>query len=152
MAEIDQAGRRLPAPILVCMPLPTHYLTVTTFGYDRLQQGELPPPANVLFDVRDKLPDPSSENWLRDLNGRDLNVELSILDLPGADEVVASIVADVFAVMAEKTHVSLAIGSRLGRYRPLALAAHVLMHVEHQFPGTAIGLRHMHADWPMDPI
>ncbi|MCF3143677.1 RapZ C-terminal domain-containing protein [Streptomyces platensis] len=129
---------------------PTHPLRplrLTSFGYLHLPSGPdgspVPPAADRIEDVRDRLRDPAAARDILDLDGLDPRVQDVVLNTPGARELLNNL-ADYATLPAGPRRI--AIGCAGGRHRASGLTellARVLRDC-----GREVEVEHLHVHLP----
>ncbi|MER6103685.1 hypothetical protein ABT115_15505 [Streptomyces sp. NPDC001832] len=99
---------------------PTHPIRLISFGYLHLPTGPdgfpVPPAADRIEDVRDRLRDPAAARDILDLDGLNSRVQDIVLNTPGARELLANL-ADYAGLPAGPRRI--AIGCAGGKHRPV---------------------------------
>lgn len=121
------------------MPPP---IRLISFGFLHLQ-GDAPPAADRIEDVRDRLRDPAAARDILDLDGRHPKVQEVILATFGARELLANLV-DYAQLPAGPR--SIAIGCAGGKHRACGLIE--LLSRELRNRGREVDVDHHHAHLP----
>lgn len=123
---------------------PTHLIS---FGYLHLPKNAagqpLPPDADRIEDVRDRLRDPAAARSILDLDGYHPRVQAVVLNTPGARDLVDNLVACATLPTGPRT---IAIGCAGGRHRACALVE--LTHQRLRELGHVATVQHLHAHLP----
>ncbi|MGW1364537.1 RapZ C-terminal domain-containing protein [Streptomyces chartreusis] len=126
------------------MPAP---LKLTSFGFLHLPQDAaghpVPPQADRIEDVRDRLRDPAAAQHILDLDGLNPHVQAVVLSTPGARELLDNL-ADYAALPAGPCHI--AIGCAGGRHRAASLTE--LLAQELRNCGRHVQVEHLHVHLP----
>lgn len=117
-------------------------LTLISFGY--LHLPAVPPCADRVEDVRDRLRDPAAARDVLELDGRDARVQRVVLATPGARELLKNL-AD-YAMQTVGSPRRIAVGCAGGRHR----AASVVELLAHELRGRGrdVVVEHQHIDRP----
>ncbi|MFD9514078.1 RapZ C-terminal domain-containing protein [Streptomyces mirabilis] len=124
-----------------------HSIRLISFGYLHLPTDPtgrpIPPAADRVEDVRDRLRDPAAARGILDLDGFHPRVQDVVLNTPGAHELIDNLVSYAMLLAGPR---SIAIGCAGGRHRACALteiAGHRLKQL-----GREVTMEHMHAHLP----
>ncbi|MCX4970794.1 hypothetical protein OHA98_39835 [Streptomyces sp. NBC_00654] len=121
-----------------------HPIRLISFGYLHLPTGTdgspVPPAADRIEDVRDRLRDPAAARHILDLDGFHPRVQAVVLNTPGARELLANL-ADLPAGPRR-----IGIGCAGGRHRACGLTE-ILAH-ELRDRGRQVEVEHLHAHLP----
>lgn len=122
-------------------------LHLISFGYLHqpldIEGNPIPPAADRIEDVRDRLRDPAAARNILDLDGTHPRVQAVVLGTPGALELVDNLVAYA-ALPAGPT--SIAIGCAGGKHRACALTEILGQRVREL--GRKVEIEHLHAHLP----
>ncbi|MFF3488714.1 hypothetical protein ACFYXC_36405 [Streptomyces sp. NPDC002701] len=122
-------------------------IRLTSFGYLHLPTGPdgqpVPPAADRIEDVRDRLRDPAAARDILDLDGLHPRVQDVVLNTPGARELLANL-TDYATLPAGPRRI--AIGCAGGRHRACGLTE-ILAH-ELRGHGREVEVEHLHAHLP----
>ncbi|MFE2879635.1 hypothetical protein ACFXG6_33320 [Streptomyces roseus] len=122
-------------------------IRLTSFGYLHLPTGPdgapIPPAADRIEDVRDRLRDPAAARDILDLDGRNPLVQDVVLNTPGARELLANL-ADYADLPAGPSHI--AIGCAGGRHRASGLTE--ILGRELRARGREVVIEHLHVHLP----
>ncbi|MGW2952801.1 RapZ C-terminal domain-containing protein [Streptomyces eurythermus] len=122
-------------------------IRLTSFGYLHLRTGldgsPIPPAAERIEDVRDRLRDPAVARDILDLDGLDPRVQSVVLATPGARELLANL-ADYADLPAGPSRI--AIGCAGGRHRASGLTE--LLVRELRARGREVVVEHLHVHLP----
>ncbi|MGY3243614.1 RNase adaptor protein for sRNA GlmZ degradation [Streptomyces sp. TE4109] len=126
---------------------PTHPIRLISFGYLHLPTcpdgSPVPPAADRIEDVRDRLRDPAAARDILDLDGFHPRVQAVVLGTPGARELLANL-ADYATLPAGPRRI--AIGCAGGRHRACGLTE-LLARALHD-RGREVEVEHLHAHLP----
>lgn len=131
------------------MPKPDteHVLLLTSFGFLHLPTNAdgrpVPPPADRIEDVRDRLRDPAAARDILDLDGLNPRVQDVVLNTPGARELLANL-ADYATLPAGPRRI--AIGCAGGKHRASGLTE--LLAREVRARGRQVDVEHLHIHLP----
>ncbi|MFE7854436.1 hypothetical protein [Streptomyces sp. NPDC057403] len=131
------------------MPKPDteHVLLLTSFGFLHLPKDAdgrpVPPQADRIEDVRDRLRDPAAARDILDLDGLNPCVQDVVLNTPGARGLLANL-ADYADLPAGPRHI--AIGCAGGRHRASGLTE--LLARELRSRGRQVDVEHLHVHLP----
>ncbi|MEU9397892.1 RNase adapter RapZ [Streptomyces sp. NPDC048324] len=122
-------------------------IKLTSFGYLHLDQDAegrpVPPQADRIEDVRDRLRDPAAARDILDLDGLNPRVQDVVLATPGARELLDNLTA--FAQLpAGPRHI--AIGCAGGRHRASGLTELLARNLREQ--GLGVEVEHLHVHLP----
>ncbi|NEB94590.1 RapZ C-terminal domain-containing protein [Streptomyces bauhiniae] len=124
-----------------------HSIRLISFGYLHLPTDPtgrpIPPAADRVEDVRDRLRDPAAARDILDLDGFHPRVQDVVLNTPGARELIDNLVS--YAMLPAGPR-SIAIGCAGGRHRVCALTE-IAGHRVKQL-GREVAMEHMHAHLP----
>ncbi|MFB6807604.1 hypothetical protein [Streptomyces sp. NPDC056387] len=124
-----------------------HPIRLTSFGYLQLPTGPdgspVPPTADRIEDVRDRLRDPAAARDILDLDGLNPRVQDIVLATPGARELLANL-AEYADLPAGPSRI--AIGCAGGRHRASGLTE-LLAH-ELRSRGREVVIEHLHVYLP----
>ncbi|MGC5041058.1 RapZ C-terminal domain-containing protein [Streptomyces sp. DT73] len=124
-----------------------HPIRLTSFGYLHLPTGPdglpVPPAADRIEDVRDRLRDPAAARNILDLDGHHPHVQDVVLNTPGARELLANL-TDYALLPAGPRHV--AVGCAGGKHRACGLVE--LLARELRDRGRQVDIEHLHAHLP----
>ncbi|MEU9072053.1 RNase adapter RapZ [Streptomyces sp. NPDC048306] len=124
-----------------------HSIQLISFGYLHLPTGPdgtpLPPAADRVEDVRDRLRDPAAARDILDLDGLHPRVQDVVLNTPGARELLDNL-ADYADLPASPSRI--AIGSAGGRHRACGLTE--LLARELRDRGREVVVEHLHVHLP----
>uniref|UniRef100_UPI003F497CF2 RapZ C-terminal domain-containing protein n=1 Tax=Sphaerisporangium sp. CA-236357 TaxID=3240030 RepID=UPI003F497CF2 len=117
-------------------------ITLISFGYLHLSDG-VPPAADRVEDVRDRLRDPAAARDILDLDGMHPRVQDIVLATPGARELLDNLLqyAELPAGPA-----AIAIGCAGGKHRAAALTEILGRRLRER--GHAVQIEHRHAHLP----
>ncbi|MDW8807545.1 hypothetical protein P1P68_22835 [Streptomyces scabiei] len=119
-------------------------ITLTSFGFLHLPRdtegGPVPPKADRIEDVRDRLRDPAAARDILDLDGLDPRVQAVVLDTPGARELLAD-----YAALPVGPH-RVAIGCAGGRPRASGLTELLARALRDR--GRQVEVEHLHVHLP----
>ncbi|MFE3582691.1 RapZ C-terminal domain-containing protein [Streptomyces vinaceus] len=122
-------------------------IRITSFGYLHLPTGPdgspVPPAADRIEDVRDRLRDPAAARDILDLDGLNPRVQDVVLATPGARELLANL-ADYADLPAGPSHI--AIGCAGGRHRASSLTE--ILGRELRARGREVVIQHLHVHLP----
>lgn len=128
---------------------PNVQVVITSFGYRHLRDKR--PRADIVVDVREHLRDPHIDPRLRALTGHDLPVIERVLRTPGAQGLIASLVAAAVALLPAACRtgrlVSVAIGCAGGRHRSVVIADTVATRLARL--GWGAEAEHLHLSLPV---
>ncbi|WP_107102821.1 RNase adapter RapZ [Streptomyces torulosus] len=125
-------------------------IRLTSFGYLHLPTGPdgspVPPAADRIEDVRDRLRDPAAARDILDLDGLDPRVQGVVLATPGARELLANLanLADYADLPAGPSRIAL--GCAGGRHRASGLTE--LLARELRSRGHEVVVEHLHVHLP----
>ncbi|MEW2515773.1 RNase adapter RapZ [Streptomyces sp. NPDC046870] len=131
------------------MPKPDteHVLLLTSFGFLHLPKDAdgrpVPPSADRIEDVRDRLRDPAAARDILDLDGLNPRVQDVVLNTPGARELLANL-ADYATLPAGPRRI--AIGCAGGKHRASGLTE--LLAREVRARGRQVDVEHLHIHLP----
>ncbi|MFD4260731.1 hypothetical protein ACFWR9_24690 [Streptomyces sp. NPDC058534] len=124
-----------------------HPIRLTSFGYLHLPTSPdgvpVPPAADRIEDVRDRLRDPAAASDILDLDGLDPRVQDVVLNTPGARELLANL-ADYANLPAGPHHI--AIGCAGGRHRASGLTELLARAIGDR--GREVVVEHLHVHLP----
>ncbi|MFJ2709052.1 hypothetical protein ACIO3R_38510 [Streptomyces sp. NPDC087428] len=124
-----------------------HPIRLISFGYLHLPTGPdgqpVPPAADRIEDVRDRLRDPAAARDILDLDGHHPRVQDVVLNTPGARELLANLV-DYATLPAGPRRI--AIGCAGGRHRACGLTE--ILARELRDRGRQVEVDHLHAHLP----
>ncbi|AVH61731.1 MULTISPECIES: RapZ C-terminal domain-containing protein [Streptomyces] len=127
--------------------MPKPVIKLTSFGYLHLPRDTdgrpVPPQADRIEDVRDRLRDPAAARDILDLDGLDPRVQDIVRNTPGARELLANL-ADYADLPAGPRHI--AIGCAGGKHRACALTE-LLAHALNG-RGRQVEVEHLHRHLP----
>lgn len=122
-------------------------ITITSFGYLHLPTDRdgrpVPPTADRIEDVRDRLRDPAAARDILDLDGLNPRVQEVVLNTPGARDLLANL-AEYADLPAGPRRI--AIGCAGGRHRASGLAE--LLARELRGRGLQVDVEHLHVHLP----
>lgn len=122
-------------------------IRLTSFGYLHLPTGPdsspVPPAADRIEDVRDRLRDPAAARDILDLDGLNPRVQDIVLNTPGARELLADL-ADYADLPTGPSHI--AIGCAGGKHRASGLTE--LLARELRGRGREVVVEHRHVHLP----
>lgn len=125
----------------------THPIHLISFGYLHLPTGPdgspVPPAADRIEDVRDRLRDPAAARDILDLDGLNPRVQDVVLNTPGARELIANL-AD-YANLPAGPH-RIAIGCAGGKHRAAGITE--LLARELRARGRQVDVEHLHVHLP----
>lgn len=122
-------------------------IEITSFGY---LHGEPPANPDLLLDARHLIRDPHVDPTLRQMTGRDVEVQNAVMDTPGAEALVALLVqaAAALDVIADGDGwVRVVIGCQGGRHRSVVLTEAVGTTLSLQ--GREVQIYHRDIDHPV---
>jgi UPF0042 nucleotide-binding protein len=131
------------------MPKPAneHVLVLTSFGFLHLPKDAtgrpVPPMADRIEDVRDRLRDPAAARDLLDLDGLNPQVQHIVLNTPGARELIDNL-ADYADIPAGPRRI--AIGCAGGKHRVAGLAELLARALRDR--GRQVEVEHLHVHLP----
>ncbi|MFI8200490.1 hypothetical protein ACIF6K_28900 [Streptomyces sp. NPDC085942] len=124
-----------------------HPIRLISFGYLHLPTGPdgspVPPAADRIEDVRDRLRDPAAARDILDLDGHHPRVQDVVLNTPGARELLDNL-ADYADLPASPR--SIGIGCAGGRHRACGLIE--ILARELRKRGREVEVKHLHAHLP----
>ncbi|MFJ7200900.1 MULTISPECIES: hypothetical protein [unclassified Streptomyces] len=124
-----------------------HPIRLISFGYLHLPTGPdgspVPPAADRIEDVRDRLRDPAAARDILDLDGLNHRVQGIVLNTPGARELLANL-ADYTALPDGPRRI--AIGCAGGKHRACALTELLARALRDR--GREVEVEHLHAHLP----
>jgi len=124
-----------------------HPICLISFGYLHLPAGPdgspVPPSADRIEDVRDRLRDPAAARDILDLDGLHPRVQDVVLNTPGARGLIANL-ADYAGLPADPRRI--AIGCARGRHRASGLTE--LLARELRQRGREVEVEHLHVHLP----
>ncbi|MFF5188698.1 hypothetical protein ACFY30_33870 [Streptomyces sp. NPDC000345] len=122
-------------------------IKLTSFGYLHLDQDAegrpVPPQADRIEDVRDRLRDPAAARDILDLDGLNPRVQDVVLATPGARELLDNLTAYA-QLPAGPRHI--AIGCAGGRHRASGLTELLARNLREQ--GLGVEVEHLHVHLP----
>ncbi|NUH42908.1 hypothetical protein HUF15_40530 [Streptomyces samsunensis] len=122
-------------------------ITLTSFGYLHLPTGPdgtpIPPTADRIEDVRDRLRDPAAARDILDLDGFDPRVQEVVLNTPGACELIDNL-TEYASLPAGPRRI--AIGCAGGRHRASALVELLAKALRER--GREVNIEHLHVHLP----
>ncbi|MGW7425766.1 RapZ C-terminal domain-containing protein [Streptomyces sp. NPDC054813] len=122
-------------------------IKLTSFGYLHLDQDAegrpVPPQADRIEDVRDRLRDPAAARDILDLDGLNPRVQDVVLATPGARELLDNLTAYA-QLPAGPRHI--AIGCAGGRHRASGLTELLARNLRKQ--GLEVEVEHLHVHLP----
>ncbi|MCH0560347.1 RNase adapter RapZ [Streptomyces sp. MUM 16J] len=122
-------------------------IRLISFGYLHLPTGPdgspVPPAADRIEDVRDRLRDPAAARDILDLDGLNPRVQDVVLNTPGARELIANL-ADYADLPASPSRI--AIGCAGGRHRASGLAEILARTLRDR--GREVEVEHLHVHLP----
>ncbi|MEU6353179.1 RNase adapter RapZ [Streptomyces sp. NPDC047072] len=122
-------------------------ITLTSFGFLHLPRDTegrpVPPKADRIEDVRDRLRDPAAARDILDLDGLDPRVQAVVLDTPGARDLLDNL-ADYAALPAGPSRI--AIGCAGGRHRASGLTELLARALRDR--GRQVEVEHLHVHLP----
>ncbi|MFF4787823.1 hypothetical protein ACFY3E_41725 [Streptomyces griseorubiginosus] len=122
-------------------------ITITSVGFLHLPRDAdgrpVPPKADRIEDVRDRLRDPAAARDILDLDGLDPRVQAVVLDTPGARELLTNL-ADYAALPASPHRI--AIGCAGGRHRVSDLTELLARALRDR--GRQVEVEHLHVHLP----
>jgi len=128
------------------MPEPAD-VKLTSFGFLHLPQDSesrpVPPQADRIEDVRDRLRDPAAARDILDLDGLNPRVQDVVLNTPGARELLDNLV-DYASLPAGPRHI--AIGCAGGRHRACGLTELLARALRDR--GREVEVEHLHVHLP----
>ena len=116
-------------------------ITLTSFGYLHL---DVPPRADRVEDVRDRLRDPAAARAILDLDGLDPRVQQVVARTPGAEELLENLAA--YADLVDAAPSRIAIGCAGGRHRAPSLVE--LLAERLRDGGHDVRVEHLHVHLP----
>jgi RNase adaptor protein for sRNA GlmZ degradation len=122
-------------------------IEITSFGY---LHDEVPANLDLTLDARDLIRDPHVDPALRQMTGRDAEVQNAVMGTPGAEALVALLVqaATALDVIADGDGwVRVAVGGQSGRHRSVVLAEAVGTTLSLQ--GHEVQIYHRDIDQPV---
>ncbi|MFE4578542.1 RapZ C-terminal domain-containing protein [Streptomyces chartreusis] len=126
---------------------PTHPIHLISFGYLHLPTSPdgspVPPAADRIEDVRDRLRDPAAARGILDLDGLNSRVQDVVLATPGARELLANL-TDYATLPAGPRRI--AIGCAGGRHRASGLTE--LLARAFRDRGREVAVQHLHVHLP----
>jgi UPF0042 nucleotide-binding protein len=126
---------------------PTHTIRLISFGYLHLPTGPdgqpVPPAADRIEDVRDRLRDPAAARDIIDLDGLNPRVQDVVLNTPGARELLANL-ADYANLPAGPRRI--AIGCAGGKHRACGLTELLAQALRDR--GRDVEIEHLHRHLP----
>ncbi|MEU5632113.1 RNase adapter RapZ [Streptomyces rishiriensis] len=127
--------------------MPDLTIMLTSFGYLHLPQDSagrpVPPQADRIEDVRDRLRDPAAAREILDLDGLNPRVQDVVLNTPGARELLANL-ADYACLPAGPRRI--AIGCAGGRHRACGLTELLARALRDR--GREVEVEHLHVHLP----
>lgn len=127
--------------------MPKPVITLTSFGYLHLPHDTdghpVPPAADRIEDVRDRLRDPAAARAILDLDGLNPRVQDVVLATPGARELLDNL-ADYADLPAGARRI--AIGCAGGRHRASALTELLAQALRDR--GREVVIEHLHVHLP----
>ncbi|MDX3523695.1 RNase adapter RapZ [Streptomyces scabiei] len=127
--------------------MPDSTITLTSFGYLHLPTGPdgqpVPPAADRIEDVRDRLRDPAAARDILDLDGLHPRVQDVVLNTPGARELLGNL-ADYADLPAGPR--SIAIGCAGGKHRACGLTELLARALRDR--GREVEIEHLHRHLP----
>ncbi|MEU4234363.1 RNase adapter RapZ [Nonomuraea sp. NPDC026600] len=121
---------------------PARTLMLISFGYLH-QPGEVPPAADRVEDVRERLRDPAAARDILDLDGLHPHVQQVVLATPGAAELIDNLIE--YAELPAGPR-SIAVGCSGGKHRACALIQ--LLGERLRGRGHRVTIEHRHAHLP----
>lgn len=126
-----------------------HPIRLISFGYLHLPTGldgsPVPPAADRIEDVRDRLRDPAAARDILDLDGLNPRVQDVVLNTPGARELIDNL-AD-YACLPAAPH-RIAIGCAGGRHRASGLTELLARTLRDRDRGRQVEVEHLHVHLP----
>ncbi|MGC5401724.1 RapZ C-terminal domain-containing protein [Streptomyces sp. DT20] len=124
-----------------------HPIRLISFGYLHLPTGPdgspVPPAADRIEDVRDRLRDPAAARDILDLDGHHPRVQDVVLTTPGARELLANLI-DYAGLPAGPQ--SIAVGCSGGRHRACSIVEFLAHELRDR--GRQVEIEHLHAHLP----